>query len=162
MKYDEVNRGEFGCCHLSQSGSNENILQCSKSCGSGLQRRRVECTMRRGNHGPEMTVKDEQCSRLGLAKPRSQRPCRRIACDYIWQEDAWSEVPSLGWMKAIRTYRSCFISSPASSSFQRRFPELSWFHPVIGLIDGFTFHSELENSLSVRDSSRKSSKVGFD
>ncbi|XP_076172003.1 A disintegrin and metalloproteinase with thrombospondin motifs 9 isoform X2 [Ptiloglossa arizonensis] len=68
-----------------------NWTSCSKSCGSGLQRRRVECTMRRGNHGPEVTVKDEQCSRLGLAKPRSQRPCRRIACDYIWQEGAWSE-----------------------------------------------------------------------
>ncbi|XP_034187688.1 A disintegrin and metalloproteinase with thrombospondin motifs 9 isoform X1 [Osmia lignaria lignaria] len=64
---------------------------CSKSCGSGLQRRRVECTMRRGNHGPEVTVKDEQCSRLGLSKPRSQRPCRRVACDYIWQEGPWSE-----------------------------------------------------------------------
>ncbi|XP_053973328.1 A disintegrin and metalloproteinase with thrombospondin motifs 9-like isoform X2 [Hylaeus volcanicus] len=68
-----------------------NWTSCSKSCGSGLQRRRVECTMRRGNHGPEVTVKDEQCSRLGLAKPRSQRSCRRVACDYIWQEDAWSE-----------------------------------------------------------------------
>ncbi|XP_076288590.1 A disintegrin and metalloproteinase with thrombospondin motifs 9 isoform X2 [Lasioglossum baleicum] len=67
-----------------------NWTACSKSCGSGLQRRRVECTMRRGNHGP-VTVKDEQCSRLGLTKPRSQRPCRRTACDYIWQEGAWSE-----------------------------------------------------------------------
>ncbi|KOC64643.1 A disintegrin and metalloproteinase with thrombospondin motifs 9 [Habropoda laboriosa] len=64
---------------------------CSKSCGSGLQWRRVECTMRRGNHGPEVTVKDEQCSRLGLRRPRSQRPCRRVACDYIWQEEPWSE-----------------------------------------------------------------------
>ncbi|XP_015439525.1 PREDICTED: A disintegrin and metalloproteinase with thrombospondin motifs 9 [Dufourea novaeangliae] len=64
---------------------------CSKSCGSGLQRRRVECTIRRGNHGPQVTVKDEQCTRLGLNKPRSQRPCRRVACDYIWQEGAWSE-----------------------------------------------------------------------
>ncbi|XP_012144163.2 A disintegrin and metalloproteinase with thrombospondin motifs 9 isoform X1 [Megachile rotundata] len=68
-----------------------NWTSCSKSCGSGLQRRRVECTMRRGNHGPEVTVKDEQCSRLGLSKPRSQRPCRRVACDYIWQEGPWSE-----------------------------------------------------------------------
>ncbi|XP_076378705.1 A disintegrin and metalloproteinase with thrombospondin motifs 9 isoform X1 [Megalopta genalis] len=68
-----------------------NWTACSKSCGSGLQRRRVECTMRRGNHGPEVTVKDEQCSRLGLTKPRSQRPCRRTACDYIWQEGTWSE-----------------------------------------------------------------------
>ncbi|XP_043251540.1 A disintegrin and metalloproteinase with thrombospondin motifs gon-1-like [Colletes gigas] len=68
-----------------------NWTSCSKSCGSGLQRRRVECTMRRGNHGPEVTVKDEQCSRLGLSKPRSQRSCRRVACDYIWQEGAWSE-----------------------------------------------------------------------
>ncbi|XP_076238234.1 A disintegrin and metalloproteinase with thrombospondin motifs 9 [Calliopsis andreniformis] len=68
-----------------------NWTACSKSCGSGLQRRRVECTMRRGNYGPEVTVKDEQCSRLGLAKPRSQKPCRRVACDYIWQESAWSE-----------------------------------------------------------------------
>ncbi|XP_043589159.1 A disintegrin and metalloproteinase with thrombospondin motifs 9 isoform X1 [Bombus pyrosoma] len=64
---------------------------CSKSCGTGHQRRRVECTMRRGNHGPEVTVKDEQCSRLGLRKPRSQRPCRRFACNFIWQEGPWSE-----------------------------------------------------------------------
>lgn len=78
----------------SQFGSNENVLQCSKSCGTGLQRRRVECTMRRGNHGPEVTVRDEHCSRLGLRKPRSQRSCRRIACNYIWQEGSWSEVSS--------------------------------------------------------------------
>lgn len=78
----------------SQFGSNENVLQCSKSCGTGHQRRRVECTMRRGNHGPEVTVKDEQCSRLGLRKPRSQRPCRRFACNFIWQEGPWSEVSS--------------------------------------------------------------------
>ncbi|XP_043528485.1 A disintegrin and metalloproteinase with thrombospondin motifs gon-1-like isoform X2 [Frieseomelitta varia] len=64
---------------------------CSKSCGTGHQRRKVECTMRRGNHGPEMTVKDEQCSKLGLRKPKTQRPCRRIACNFIWQEGPWSE-----------------------------------------------------------------------
>ncbi|XP_017755723.1 PREDICTED: A disintegrin and metalloproteinase with thrombospondin motifs 9 [Eufriesea mexicana] len=64
---------------------------CSKSCGTGLQRRRVECTIRRGNHGPEVTVRDEQCSRLGLRKPKSQRPCRRVACNFIWQEGPWSE-----------------------------------------------------------------------
>jgi len=75
-----------------QLASNQNILQCSKSCGTGIQTRRVECTMRRGNHGPEVPVKDEQCSRSKLRKPKTQRLCQRIACDYIWQEGIWSEV----------------------------------------------------------------------
>ncbi|KAG7202290.1 hypothetical protein KM043_018623 [Ampulex compressa] len=68
-----------------------NWTPCSKKCGTGVQTRRVECTMRRRSHGPEVPVKDEQCSKLGLAKPKSQRQCRRFACDYIWQEAAWSE-----------------------------------------------------------------------
>ncbi|XP_026672200.1 A disintegrin and metalloproteinase with thrombospondin motifs 9-like [Ceratina calcarata] len=86
---------------------------CSKSCGTGTQRRRVECTMRRGNHGPEVTVKDEHCSRLGLKKPRAQRPCRRFACNYIWQEGAWSEVSSY---LAAMIYRS---RSPLVIHFNR-------------------------------------------
>lgn len=69
-----------------------NILQCSKSCGTGIQTRRVECTMRRGNHGPEIPVKDEQCFRSKSRKPKSQRLCQRVACDFIWQEGTWSEV----------------------------------------------------------------------
>ncbi|XP_011349537.1 A disintegrin and metalloproteinase with thrombospondin motifs 9 isoform X3 [Ooceraea biroi] len=64
---------------------------CSKSCGTGIQTRRVECMMRRGTHGPEVPVKDEQCSRLKLRKPKTQRLCQRIACGYIWQEGIWSE-----------------------------------------------------------------------
>lgn len=65
--------------------------------------------MRRGNHGPEVTVKDEQCSRLGLSKPRSQRPCRRVACDYIWQEGPWSEVPSYLAIMIYDLSISCYI-----------------------------------------------------
>lgn len=72
--------------------ANQNILQCSKSCGYGIQTRRVECIIRRGNHGPEIPVKDEQCSRTKPRKPKSQRLCQRIACDYTWQEGTWSEV----------------------------------------------------------------------
>lgn len=75
-----------------QLAPNPNILQCSKSCGTGIQTRRVECTMRRGNHGPEVPVKDEQCSRSKLRKPKTQRLCQRFACDYMWQEGIWSEV----------------------------------------------------------------------
>jgi len=75
-----------------QFAPNRNILQCSKSCGTGIQTRRVECMMRRGNHGPEVPVKDEQCIRSKSRKPKSQRLCQRIACDFIWQEGTWSEV----------------------------------------------------------------------
>jgi len=81
--------GQYVCGQLAP---NQNILQCSKSCGTGIQTRRVECTMRRGNHGPEVPVKDEQCSRSKLRKPKTQRLCQRITCDYIWQEGIWSEV----------------------------------------------------------------------
>lgn len=75
-----------------QLAPKRNILQCSKSCGTGIQTRRVECTMRRGNHGPEIPVKDEQCFRSKSRKPKSQRLCQRVACDFIWQEGTWSEV----------------------------------------------------------------------
>ncbi|XP_067203568.1 A disintegrin and metalloproteinase with thrombospondin motifs 9 isoform X2 [Linepithema humile] len=68
-----------------------NWTPCSKSCGTGIQTRRVECTMRRGSHGPEIPVKDEQCSRLKSRKPKLQRLCQHVACDYIWQEGTWSE-----------------------------------------------------------------------
>ncbi|XP_029666691.1 A disintegrin and metalloproteinase with thrombospondin motifs 9 isoform X3 [Formica exsecta] len=68
-----------------------NWTPCSKSCGTGVQTRRVECTMRRGSHGPEIPVKDEQCSKSKSRKPKSQRLCQRVACDYIWQEGTWSE-----------------------------------------------------------------------
>ncbi|XP_032671699.1 A disintegrin and metalloproteinase with thrombospondin motifs 9 isoform X2 [Odontomachus brunneus] len=64
---------------------------CSKSCGYGIQTRRVECIIRRGNHGPEIPVTDELCSRTKPRKPKSQRLCQRIACDYTWQEGTWSE-----------------------------------------------------------------------
>ncbi|XP_072761907.1 A disintegrin and metalloproteinase with thrombospondin motifs 15 isoform X4 [Anoplolepis gracilipes] len=68
-----------------------NWTPCSKSCGTGIQTRRVDCTMKRGSHGPEIPVKDEQCLRSKLRKPKSQRSCQRVACDYIWQEGTWSE-----------------------------------------------------------------------
>ncbi|XP_034940467.1 A disintegrin and metalloproteinase with thrombospondin motifs 9 isoform X2 [Chelonus insularis] len=66
-----------------------NWTPCSKSCGGGIKTRRVECTIKTGRI--EQPVKDEQCTRLGLVKPRSQRPCQRIPCDYTWQEGSWSE-----------------------------------------------------------------------
>ncbi|XP_066590076.1 A disintegrin and metalloproteinase with thrombospondin motifs 9-like isoform X2 [Prorops nasuta] len=66
-----------------------NWTPCSKTCGSGTKTRRVECTSRRGLHGPEIPVKDELCSKW--PKPKSQRPCQRIPCDYTWQETPWSE-----------------------------------------------------------------------
>ncbi|XP_070528768.1 A disintegrin and metalloproteinase with thrombospondin motifs 9 isoform X5 [Cardiocondyla obscurior] len=68
-----------------------NWTPCSKSCGTGIQTRRVECIMRRGNHEPEIPVKDEQCLRSKSRKPKSQRLCHRVACDFIWQEGTWSE-----------------------------------------------------------------------
>ncbi|KAK2580485.1 hypothetical protein KPH14_006224 [Odynerus spinipes] len=69
-----------------------NWTPCSKSCGGGIKTRRVECTMSKGTDGPEELVNDEQCTKIaGLAKPRYQRPCQRIPCDYTWQESAWSE-----------------------------------------------------------------------
>ncbi|XP_076766827.1 A disintegrin and metalloproteinase with thrombospondin motifs 1 [Xylocopa sonorina] len=64
--------------------------RCSKSCGTGVQRRRVVCKIRR-NHKLDITVKDEDCTRFGLEKPISQKYCRRVACRFIWQEGPWSE-----------------------------------------------------------------------
>lgn len=55
-----------------------------------MKTRRVECTMRTGV--TERPVDDELCTRHGLMKPRSQRPCQRVPCDYTWQESSWSEV----------------------------------------------------------------------
>ncbi|XP_015110053.1 A disintegrin and metalloproteinase with thrombospondin motifs gon-1 isoform X1 [Diachasma alloeum] len=66
-----------------------NWTPCSKSCGGGVKTRKVECILRTG--GNEEPVEDEQCSRLGLARPRSQRPCQRLPCDFTWQEGSWSE-----------------------------------------------------------------------
>ncbi|XP_018310553.1 A disintegrin and metalloproteinase with thrombospondin motifs gon-1 isoform X1 [Mycetomoellerius zeteki] len=100
-----VRRCQMESCRSSPKNSRENSLEsniirkwkmsgwtpCSKSCGTGIQTRRVECTMRRGNHGPEVPVKDEQCIRSKSRKPKSQRLCQRIACDFIWQEGTWSE-----------------------------------------------------------------------
>ncbi|XP_023287905.1 A disintegrin and metalloproteinase with thrombospondin motifs 9 isoform X2 [Orussus abietinus] len=68
-----------------------NWTPCSKSCGSGFKTRKVECTLKSGSRGAEVLVSDEQCSRLGLSRPKSQRPCQRVPCDYTWQEGAWSE-----------------------------------------------------------------------
>ncbi|KAG5308607.1 ATS20 metalloproteinase, partial [Pseudoatta argentina] len=106
-----VRRCQMESCRSSPKNSRENSLEtniirkwkmsnwtpCSKSCGTGIQTRRVECMMRRGNHGPEVPVKDEQCIRSKSRKPKSQRLCQRIACDFIWQEGTWSEcTPDCG------------------------------------------------------------------
>ncbi|XP_024868188.1 A disintegrin and metalloproteinase with thrombospondin motifs 9 isoform X1 [Temnothorax curvispinosus] len=100
-----VRRCQKESCRSNPKSSRENSLDsnivrrwkmsnwtpCSKSCGTGIQTRRVECTMRRSNHWPEVPVKDEQCLRTKPRKPKSQRLCQRVACDFIWQEGTWSE-----------------------------------------------------------------------
>ncbi|XP_011064845.1 PREDICTED: A disintegrin and metalloproteinase with thrombospondin motifs 9 [Acromyrmex echinatior] len=106
-----MRRCQMESCRSSPKNSRENSLEsniirkwkmsnwtpCSKSCGTGIQTRRVECMMRRGNHEPEVPVKDEQCIRSKSRKPKSQRLCQRIACDFIWQEGTWSEcTPDCG------------------------------------------------------------------
>ncbi|XP_015608491.1 A disintegrin and metalloproteinase with thrombospondin motifs 20 isoform X2 [Cephus cinctus] len=66
---------------------------CSKTCGNGVKTRRVECTMRTESQssGSELPVEDEHCLKRRLSKPKSQRPCLRVHCDYTWQEGTWSE-----------------------------------------------------------------------
>ncbi|KAK0098756.1 hypothetical protein PV326_004035 [Microctonus aethiopoides] len=66
-----------------------NWTPCSKSCGGGIKTRRVECTFKTGNI--EHVIDDYRCTRLGIVKPRSQRPCQRVPCNYTWQEGSWSE-----------------------------------------------------------------------
>lgn len=71
----------------------KNILQCSKSCGGGIKERRVDCIIRWLNGDmKEQKVNDEECTRFGFNKPKTQRPCQRIPCDFTWKEGSWSEV----------------------------------------------------------------------
>ncbi|XP_057333026.1 A disintegrin and metalloproteinase with thrombospondin motifs 9-like isoform X2 [Microplitis mediator] len=69
-----------------------NWTPCTKSCGGGIKVRRVDCIIRSLNGDvKEQKVNDEECTRFGFNKPKTQRPCQRIPCDFTWKEGSWSE-----------------------------------------------------------------------
>lgn len=75
--------------YLSRKWRISNWTPCSKSCGGGIKTRKIECMMRLGSN--DELVDDVECLRAGLTRPKSQRPCQRVLCDYSWQESSWSE-----------------------------------------------------------------------
>jgi len=79
--------------------------------------------MRRGKQ--EVPVKDEQCLRSKLRKPKSQRLCQRVACDFIWQEGTWSEVLIL----IFQTLRQqCYNRTCYYAQFYKDFTALNKKH----------------------------------
>ena len=62
------------------------VLQCSTTCGSGVQRRQVVCRV-----GHSQIVPDQLC--LAAKKPRPEKKCDMRTCsDYMWKVGNWSEV----------------------------------------------------------------------
>lgn len=61
-------------------------LQCTTTCGAGIQQRKVVCRLGHGN-----IVPDSMC--LGGKRPRGERKCSNKECaQYMWDVGKWSEV----------------------------------------------------------------------
>ena len=63
-------------------------MECSKSCGSGRQKRRVKC-MRLLRDDIDKSVKESFCEG---SKPRRRRNCNMHDCPARWIPSAWSDV----------------------------------------------------------------------
>lgn len=62
------------------------LLQCSTTCGTGVQQRKVVCRL---GHGK--IVPNELC--IGSKKPRSEKKCGSGDCsEFMWRTGDWSEV----------------------------------------------------------------------
>lgn len=64
------------------------LLQCSRSCGGGFQRRRVLCKQRLAD-GSVLELPDTFCPSKSPAK---QQPCARQECPPQWVTTDWSQV----------------------------------------------------------------------
>lgn len=81
-------------------------FKCSRTCGIGLQFRKIECKVRPGTFkeqilkkdkneksaGSEPTVLSRMC--MSLTKPEVSKQCKMNACDakYHWSVGSWSQV----------------------------------------------------------------------
>lgn len=104
--------------------------------------------MRRGNHGSEVTVKDEQCSRLGLVKPRSIAEALPTRCLWLYlagRRLVWGTFIRVneGHYDLITFYIiACLLF--ISMQFSRI---VFYLDSTVELIDGFTFQVEWKKSL---------------
>lgn len=63
-------------------------LQCSRSCGFGLQRRKVLCKQRLAD-GSILEMPESFCP---SKSPASQQPCAKQECPPQWVTTDWSQV----------------------------------------------------------------------
>ncbi|XP_038067052.1 A disintegrin and metalloproteinase with thrombospondin motifs 18-like [Patiria miniata] len=61
--------------------------ECSRSCGTGRQKRRVKC-MRQIREGVDKSVKEPYCTDT---KPRKRRNCNMQDCPARWIPNGWSD-----------------------------------------------------------------------
>lgn len=69
-------------------------VQCSVSCGSGLQRRAVRCSAVTSDLQPRPYARAASPSECSERPPADSRPCRLSACPSaaVWSVGPWSEV----------------------------------------------------------------------
>jgi hypothetical protein len=78
------------------------LLQCSTTCGTGVQQRKVVC---RVGHGK--IVPNELC--IGSKKPRSQKKCGAGDCsEFMWRTGDWSEVYFCNHLLVVFLYSVTF------------------------------------------------------
>lgn len=73
---------------LKQSTAVFLLLQCSRSCGGGFQRRQVLCKQRLAD-GSILELPDTFCS---SRTPSNQQPCAKKECPPQWVTTDWSQV----------------------------------------------------------------------
>lgn len=77
------------------------FIQCSASCGVGVQNRDVYCRLKGSGR-----VRDDACD--ARQRPAGARPCQRPGCArYTWVAGDWEEVST-----------GAFVSSPLRASQQ--------------------------------------------
>lgn len=87
------------------------LFQCSKTCGSGYQFRRLECRIKsnyrnnKHNNGLEPSVQSSICN--GLSRPTVSKECAINPCDakYHWSVGPWTQVIPRLRLKNIWTNR---------------------------------------------------------
>lgn len=94
-------------------------VQCSVSCGSGLQRRAVRCSAVTSDlqlQSYSHTASPSECSER---PPANSRPCRLSACPSpaAWSVGPWSEVRVIVWQASVLSVMMGWLDCSVLCSF---------------------------------------------
>lgn len=83
-------------------------LQCSRSCGGGVQRRQVLCKQRLAD-GSVLELPDTFCP---SKSPSNQQPCVNQECPPQWVPTDWSQVSLVSGYLDVSTVCLCIHRAP--------------------------------------------------